>query len=209
MLKHSDIWKGIDKLAEECGLSPSGLAKKAGLDSTSFNKSKRGHKGRLRWPSTESISKILDATGRSMAEFVAIMGGEGAGEHLQKIPVIGCAQAGRSGYFDDAGYPTGKGWDELSFPATGDPNAYALEISGDSMEPLYRDGDIIVVSPGAQMRKGDRVVIKTRGGEVMAKQLLRHGSSKIELLSLNHEHKDIILDPKDVQWMARIIWVSQ
>ena len=61
--------------------------------------------------------------------------------------IIGYAQAGASGFFDDAGYPTGAGWDEVLFPSIGDPNAFALEIQGDSMEPVYRDGDIIVVLP--------------------------------------------------------------
>ena len=69
------------------------------------------------------------------------------------------AQAGRDGFFDDAGYPTGTGWDAIDFPNVGDPNAYALEISGDSMEPVYRDGDIIIVSPAANVRRGDRVRI--------------------------------------------------
>lgn len=75
MLTHAQIWKAVDALAERHGLSASGLAKLAGLDPTSFNKSKRGSEsGKLRWPSTESISKILAATGTSLADFVALIG---------------------------------------------------------------------------------------------------------------------------------------
>ncbi len=209
MLRHSDIWNAIDRLARDRGLSPSGLAKKAGLDPTTFNKSKRKTRdGKERWPSTESISKVLQATGASLNEFIAYVGGLGTAAY-QNIPVIGFAQAGTAGYFDDAGYPSGGGWEEIPFLNVGDPHAYALEVSGDSMEPVYRDGDVIIVSPAAETRRGDRVVLKARDGEVMAKILRRKTSYKFELSSLNTEHPDRWLAAEDVEWVARIVWASQ
>jgi len=210
MLKHSDIWRAIDRLAAVHELSASGLARRAGLDPTTFNKSKRTTgEGKLRWPSTESISKVLEATGASLTEFVSLIGeGTGPGA-FQRVPVIGYAQAGSAGYFTDAGYPAGSGWDELMFPDLGDPSAYALEIAGDSMEPVYRDGDTIIVSPAAQIRRNDRVVLRTRGGEVMAKQLIRETATKVELLSINRAHPDRSIPRTEIAWMARIIWASQ
>jgi phage repressor protein C with HTH and peptisase S24 domain len=60
MLTHAQVWSAIDRLATRAGLSASGLAKRAGLDPTTFNKSKRfTAEGRARWPSTESIAKAL------------------------------------------------------------------------------------------------------------------------------------------------------
>lgn len=212
MLRHTDIWNAIDRLASDHGLSASGLAKKAGLDATTFNKSKRKTRdGKERWPSTESVAKILAATGASLNEFIAHIGGNGGngGAGYQNIPVIGYAQAGTEGYFDDAGYPSGGGWDEIPFLNVGDPHAYALEISGDSMEPVYRDGDVIIVSPAAEIRRGDRIVLKTQEGEVMAKILRRKTSYKYELSSLNTEHPDRWLVAEDVDWIARIVWASQ
>lgn len=210
MLKHTDIWHAIDRLAARYSLSPSGLARRAGLDPTTFNKSKRiTREGKRRWPSTESIAKILDATGASLAEFVSNIGTQNDGVLAQRIPVIGYTQAGAHGYFDDAGYPAGTGWDEVLFPHVGDPQAYALEISGESMEPVYRDGDTIIVSPSANIRRGDRVVVKTTGGEVMAKVLLRQSAREIELVSLNRAHPDRTLQAHEVAWIARIVWVSQ
>lgn len=210
MLKHTDIWRAIDRLAAQHGLSASGLARRAGLDPTTFNKSKRTTgDGKLRWPSTESISKVLDATSASISEFVSLIGDNAGPGSFQRVPVIGYAQAGSAGYFDDAGFPAGSGWDELLFPSLGDPHAYALEIAGDSMEPVYRDGDTIIVSPAAQIRRSDRVVVRTRGGEVMAKQLLRETATKIELLSINRAHPDRAIPRAEVAWMARIIWASQ
>ena len=208
MLRHGDVWHAIDLLAKRYGLSASGLARRSGLDPTTFNPSKRTTpQGKLRWPSTESLSKILSATGSNMAEFVSLLAEPG--EAAPRIPIIGYAQAGSEGFFDDAGYPAGTGWDEVLFPEVGDPHAYALEVSGDSMEPVYRDGDRIIISPSASIRRGDRVVVRTAGGEVMAKELTRQSANKIELGSFNPTHPTRTLKRAEVTWIARIIWASQ
>lgn len=210
MLKHSEIWTAIDRLAHENGYSASALARKAGLDPTTFNKSKRTTRdGKLRWPSTESISKILFATGATLGEFVSYVGDAESGGVFRNIPMLGLAQAGAEGFFDDAGYPVGGSWDEIPFPGMGDPHAYALEINGDSMEPVFRDGDTIIVAPGASIRRGDRVVAKTLDGEILAKQLRRKSARKIELQSLNNNHEDRVIDIRDLDWIARIVWASQ
>jgi len=213
MLTHAQIWSAIDRLAERAGLSASGLARRAGLDPTTFNKSKRmTAEGRARWPSTESISKALTASGTPVEAFVALMHAPDA--HAAKtpaktLPLLGFAQAGSGGYFDDAGFPAGEGWDQIAFPEVADAHAYALKISGQSILPAYRDGDVILVSPSAAIRRGDRVVVKNRDGEVMAKELKRRSPTAIELRSLNAEHEDRTLAAEDVLWMARILWVSQ
>lgn len=158
-MQHGDIWRGVDLLAEHNDLTPSGLARLAGLDATAFNKSKRmGKDGRLRWPSTESISRALSAVGAGFDDFAALV----EGRRGMTAPLIGFAQAGSDGFFDDAGFPLGGSWEEVRFPGDeADGSLYALEVSGDSMEPAYRAGDRIVVSPTAQVRTGDRVVAKT------------------------------------------------
>lgn len=213
MLSHRAIWDGIDALARRHGHSVSALAKLAGLDATAFNVSKRVSKdGRERWPSTESISKILEATGESFDSFLS-----GSGAFLQlndnqpnrTVPLLGLAQAGTGGFFDSAGFPAGQGWDEIDLPSPGEGGIYALEVQGDSMEPLYREGDRIVVSPTEQVRRGDRVVVKSREGEVMAKILFRQTGKQIELHSLNPAYAPRIFDLADIEWIARIIWASQ
>jgi phage repressor protein C with HTH and peptisase S24 domain len=220
MLSHDRIWAAIDALAERNQLSPSGLARRAGLDPTSFNKSKRqAADGRSRWPSTESLAKVLSATGSSLDDFMALVQGRKPGEASSDasprgsaaIPLLGFAQAGAGGFFDDGGFPAGEGWDMVDFPNTAgiSTGVYALEVQGDSMMPLYRDGDRLLIEPGAQVRRGDRVVVKTRGGEVMAKVLQRQTARSIELASLNPEHPDRSFDLADIEWIARIIWASQ
>ena len=209
MLTHAQVWSAIDRLAARAGLSASGLARRAGLDPTTFNKSKRiTPQGRARWPSTESIAKALGATGTPMDVFVELINA-GGGAAARAVPLLGFAEAGAGGYFDDGGFPVGEGWDEIAFPAVSDDHAYALEVSGASMEPAYRDGDVIIVSPAAPIRRGDRVVVRTRGGEVMVKELKRRTAKSIELRSLNAAHADRIIAAADVLWIARILWASQ
>jgi phage repressor protein C with HTH and peptisase S24 domain len=215
MLSHERIWAAIDTLAARYDLSASGLARKAGLDPTTFNRSKRvGVDGRPRWPSTESISKILEATGEQLEAFLGVMSVQAPPPEFDRpfrhVPLIGFAQAGAGGFFDDGGFPAGQGWDEVAFPQTTKiEGVYALKVSGESMMPLYRHGDVIVVSPTEPCERGDRVVVRTRDGEVMAKVLARKTSKLVELVSLNPDHPNRSLNLRDVDWMARIIWASQ
>ena len=207
MLTHADIWSAVDRLAARAGLSASGLAKKAGLDPTTFNRSKRvTPEGRPRWPSTESIAKSLQATGVPLDGFVALISDRAA---AQSVPLIALMQAGAGGYFDDAGLPAGKGWDEIAFPAMDDANAYALEVTGDAMLPLYRDGTVIVISPSAPIRRGDRVVLRTRDGAVLASELKRRTGRAIELRAFAVGQPERTLAVDEVHWIARIMWASQ
>jgi phage repressor protein C with HTH and peptisase S24 domain len=210
MLTHAQIWAALDRLAASVGLSPSGLAKKSGLDPTTFNRSKRVTRdGRQRWPSTESVAKALAATGTTIGTFVALLEETGRPAVRNSVPLIGLAQAGKAGYFDGSGFPTGQGWEEIPFPAVNDEHAYALEVSGDAMAPAYHEGGLIIVSPAASIRRGDRVVIKTAGGEVIVSELRRRTAKTIELRSINLPHSERTLPVRDVLWMARIVWASQ
>ncbi len=223
-MKHEDVWRALDTLAAEHGLSASGLARRSGLDATTFNPSKRKMAdGRARWPSTESLAKVLNATGSTLDAFTALVLGArvlphaapsrgvagGGGVTARRVPLIGLAQAGGEGFFDDGGYPVGGGWDEVGLPEVADPNAYALEISGESMEPVFRDGDLVIVSPAAPVRRGDRVVVRTRNGEVMAKELARRSARRVELRSLNPAHPGFTFELPELAWMHRIVWASQ
>jgi phage repressor protein C with HTH and peptisase S24 domain len=210
MLSHARIWSAIDQLAERYGLSASGLARRAGLDATSFNRSKRSSpEGRDRWPSTESIAKILLATGASLDEFLRLVEPRD-GPAKATVALIGMAQAGAGRVFTDDGMPTGgPGWEEVEFPDLSNEKVFALEVSGDSMLPLYRDGDVLIVSPSAGMRKGDRVVVRTVAGEVTAKELKRRTAKSVELRALNPEHADRVIPTAEIAWMARVMWARQ
>ena len=191
MLTHNQIWTAIDRLAARAKLTPSGLAKKAGLDPTTFNKSKRiTSEGRPRWPSTESVAKALAATGTKIDTFVnLITDGKVA---ISNVPLIGFAEAGAGGYFDDGGFPVGKGWEEIAFPSVTDEHAYALEISGDSMKPAYRSGDVIIVSPAryCSERRSSRGQDQRRRGHGQGAQTQNHkiGRTKVAQCRTSRPH---------------------
>tara|TARA_R110002167_G_scaffold192921_6_gene395552 strand:+ start:5922 stop:6557 length:636 start_codon:yes stop_codon:yes gene_type:complete len=209
-LSHAQIWSTIDALARREGLSASALARRAGLDATAFNPSKRfgpGTPPRPRWPSTESLTRILDATGLSLGAFAALAGD--APPPRTSVPLLGLAQAGEDGFFDDAGLPTGDGWDETDLPRPHD-SLLGLRITGDSMVPLYREGDRIIVDREAtDVRKGDRVVVRTTGGETLAKALAEIDAETVTLSSINPAYLPRTLPRSDILWMGRILWVSQ
>jgi phage repressor protein C with HTH and peptisase S24 domain len=213
MFTHDQVWHGIDRLARERGLSASGLARRAGLDPTTFNPSKRVTKqSKPRWPSTESLAKILSATETSLDDFVALMADrplDSAPLTAHRLRCIAADQAARRELFDESGFPTGQAWDEIDFPNLDDPHAYALEVRGDDFLPAYRDGDLLIVSPVAGIRRRDRVMLKTRGGVIHAGTLLRRTAQRIEIAPFAEEMESQVLPVKDVAWLARIVWVSQ
>ncbi len=214
MLTHQDIWAALDALAVRFSMSPSAMARAAGLDPTTFNKSKRtGGDGKARWPSTESLSKVLGALGVSFEDFAAQTAKSKAGrfgmEMGANIPLIDMGQAGSDGFFDEAGRPVGENWDEIRMPGLRDNHIFALQISDDFMAPALRAGDRIVISPAASIARGDRIVAKLRSGEVLAKIFKSMSASKVELLTLDPNFPGRTIALKDVQWMARIVWISQ
>jgi len=222
MLTHNAIWAAIDAVAEKHDLTPSGLARKAGLDPTTFNRSKRvSARGKQRWPSTESIAKVIEATSTSMAEFMALLlASGGGGRVVERIPLLNLQEASQPGRFDARGLPQltslpdsgareGFGWDRLPFPDLQDDLAYALEVSGETLLPAYRDGTILVVSPRAETRRGDRVVVGRVSGEVICRTLQRKTLTRIELSGFGRVADELSLDVHDIAWMHRIIWATQ
>jgi phage repressor protein C with HTH and peptisase S24 domain len=208
-LSHTEIWTAIDALAKRFEMSPSAMAKMAGLDPTSFNRSKRGDgDARPRWPSTESLAKVLEATGVGFSEFAALTE-RARPPSPRAVPLIGFAQARAEGVFDETGAPIGSHWDEIDFPGLGDEGVYALEIAGDALAPVFRDGDRILVSPSVEPRRGDRVVVRTTGGELLINELARVTARSVELASLKGDGGERTLDLAEVVWIARILWASQ
>ena len=212
MLTHRSIWAAIDALAAERGMSVSGLARHAGLDPTTFNKSKRvSRDGKPRWPSTESIAKILAATECPLPDFLShiMVGGEGPATGVTRIPLIDMTRAGTVGAFDDVGRPVGGDWDEVEFPEVVDRHAFAMEMVGDAMIPILRGGDVVVVSPQAGIRRGDRVVLRTTSNELLVRELARRTATRVELAAANPGYPSLEIDTREVAWISRIIWVGQ
>lgn len=205
MLTHSQIWTAIDTLAQRHGLTPSALAKRAGLDATTFNRSKRqGADGHPRWPSTESIAKILAATGVGVDEFLAIITSEPGPSHLP----FQFADHLTADAFDDEGRPQGAGWDRIE-PLQGlRGDSFAIGLACDRFAPAYKQGDMIIASPSAPRRRGDRVLLLATDGSLMIGELGLETAMQVRLRGLSGEelpaHKT-----KDIRLLARILWLSQ
>jgi phage repressor protein C with HTH and peptisase S24 domain len=226
MLLHADVWRGIDKLAAKHGLSASGLARRAGLDPTAFNPSKRiTREGRPRWPSTESLSKILAVTGEPFLDFVLLTGAHG-GEGLanghgvdhgrvvargqtRTVPVLPLERVGASDHFSGAGQPSGSGWGHLDFDGSVGRDAFGIEISGSEFDPVYRDGDTLIASAGTEIRRGDRVVLGLHAGAVLIRRVVRHDADGYYTETIRHSGQPQFLPQDQVRFAARIIWVSQ
>lgn len=213
MFTHAQMWSGIDRLARHHNLTASGLARRAGLDPTTFNPSKRITKeNKARWPSTESLMKILEATQTPLSEFVQMMGeapGEPAARPAHRIPCIGLDQAANGELFDGAGFPIGNHWDAVDFPNLDDPHAYALEVRGEALQPCFRDGDLLVVAPSADVRRHDRIVLRLKDTALVVATLRRRTAQRIEVEGLGREPEVSSYPVRDVAWLARLVWASQ
>lgn len=224
MLQHADVWRGIDRLAAKHGLSASGLARRAGLDPTAFNPSKRiTREGRPRWPSTESVAKILTVTGESFASFVGLTGSPGSGEGPsfqggklagrgavgKSIPVVALARLSAESCFDQNGHPTGGAWGRVNAPGIVDRSAFAIEINGHDFDPVYRDGDLIIASPEAEVRRGDRIVVGAASGAILLRRIGRQEAEGLYLESPTDSAAGAFLKNSEIRWIARVVWASQ
>jgi phage repressor protein C with HTH and peptisase S24 domain len=85
-MTHHGIWIAIESFARSVGMSCSGLARHSGLDATTFNKSKRwSSDGKPRWPSTQSIAKILEVTGKNIEDFIKFLPREERAADSEKV----------------------------------------------------------------------------------------------------------------------------
>lgn len=212
IMTHQAVWAAIDGIAERYSFSCSGLAKAAGLNATTFNKSKRfTTSGRERWPSTESIAKVLDATGAGFDEFIALMLSADPNRELfgQALPIIDMRSAQSHDHINQDGLLFEGDWDMIHFPDVRDERAFALEVIDDDYEPVYWAGDILIISPNSEVRRGDRIVVKLRDGTLFVCQLLRKTAKRVEVAKLQTTEVDRVLDISEVEWISRIVWVRQ
>ena len=164
----------------------------------------------MRWPSTESVAKVLNCTNTTVKEFAAILLGREPEQGLSgKIPMISMQTAAAGTSFDDAGFPTGDAWREITFPSQVDSYSYALEVSGDDLLPVYRRGDLIVVSPDSSVRAGDRVVVRNHDCSLNVCVLRSHGAADVEFTSVEPSVDSWLVPARDIDWMSRIVWASQ
>ena len=212
-MKHEDLWRAIDTLAAEKGLSPSGLARAAGLDPTAFNRSKRTTRRGLRWPSTESLSRVLSATGASLETFTTLVGGAraltvGRTHRARHLPLLPLSRLDVDGLFDESGHPSGQTWEQTEVPQPGDPHGYAVQVDSDRLEPVFREGGTVIVSPEAPVRPGDRVLLRRTEGPVEAGIVTGRAPERMEFDMLGTDGAGVSCGGGELAWLHRIVWAS-
>ncbi|MGD9806874.1 MAG: S24 family peptidase [Hyphomicrobiaceae bacterium] len=215
-LTHEWIWNAIDTLASRSGLTPSGLARLAGLDPTAFNRSKRlTAEGRPRWPSTESIAKVLEATGTALDEFATLefetsLQIADDETEIGEIAGVRIVAEIRGAIVLD--------WEPVSTQAVAvngnitlapSRRRFAVTVSDSSLEPAYSAGNVLIVSEATEPRAGDRVLVKPSGMPVSPQLLLATSVTHVELGSFTDINKRVSVQRCDLDWMARIVLVRQ
>lgn len=214
-MKHEDVWRALDTLAAEKGLSPSGLARAAGLDPTTFNRSKRSSRTGLRWPSTESLSRVLHATGASLEAFTALVGGARAlatirhqRGGLRHLPVLPLSRLGEGGLFDEAGHPVRESWDETEVLQPADLHGYAVRVDSERLEPAFRDGGTLIVSVDVPCRPGDRLLVYPKDGPpVLAGVMVAADGARLRVAAFGAGGL-VVLEGGTAERCHRIAWAS-
>jgi len=177
-----DFGEWVRKKREETGLSMNLLAKRSGLSEKYIRLLERGE----RKPKLETIEKLAQGLGVPFWEVAKAAGISVPG--ARRVPVISWASAGD--WEKAVEYP--EDWVEVLSTS---PRLFALRVEGDSMEPEFVEGDIIIVDADRDWDSGDFILVRNENGEVIFKQIKRYGDKWI-LRPLNPKYPEIELTDK-------------
>lgn len=131
--------------------------------------------------------------------------GQPVAHDVRRIPVLNYVQAGNpKEVIDD--YAAGTGMDEITIDADLaqelSMESFALVIRGNSMEPEFKEGDVVVIDPSVKPLPGDFVVAKLDSdGETTFKKYRSRGMDDtghhmFELVPLNEDYHTILVSSK-------------
>jgi SOS-response transcriptional repressor LexA len=123
---------------------------------------------------------------------------------LRKVPVVSWVRAGEADYnYDDlCNY-----LDETLPTDTTDPNAFAVIVEGDSMEPKFSPGDRLILTPNIAARNGDLVIARLReSGAVLFKRFFQTGpkGETIKLTSYNPVYPEMQYHLGEFRFIYRV-----
>ena len=122
------------------------------------------------------------------------------------VPVINKVSAGYPRDFNDLDYPVGVADDYVRCPDLHDPNAFAVRVFGDSMEPKFHEGDIVVFSPAAEVNNGDDCFVRfSMPHETSFKRVFFESKKKVRLQPRNEEYSPIVVEGKRINGLYRAV----
>lgn len=213
--------QNLRELRLKGGFTQESLARKSGLTKDHISKIERGEQKNPRHETIEALAKalgidparLLYGAERKTADDGAKPRSKNKGQKIEgvrrifEVPVVGVAQAGRKGFFDDAGYPVGHGFQKIAVPENfyrNHPHAYGVRLEGDSMLPSLKAGWIVVTAPESSVENGNYVVARLVGGEVLVKEVSFQDSGIILLKSHNSRHDPIVTAKRDFQFLHKV-----
>lgn len=189
----------IKRLRRAKGLTQKQLADYVGVSRTAVTLWEAGNTQALKGSNLLAAARALGVTPTYLEtgrDDPILEAGPPVGEY-RAAPIVGTAQLGAEGYWVELEYPVGHGDGFVDVP-TRDPNAYAVRVKGDSMAPAIRSGWVVVVEPSRPLIPGEYVLVKTRDGQSMVKELLFQRGTELSLMSVNDAHGRITLTLEEV-----------
>ncbi len=124
----------------------------------------------------------------------------------RQVPVINKVEAGYPADFNDLDYPVGIADDYVRCPDLHDPNAFAVRVVGDSMEPRFREGDIVIFSPAAEVQNGDDCFVRfSMPHETTFKRVFFEPDNQVRLQPRNDKYPPIIIEGSRINGLYRAI----
>ena len=122
------------------------------------------------------------------------------------VPIINKVVAGYPTDFDDLDYPVGVADDYVRGPDLHDPNAFAVRVVGDSMEPKFCEGDVVIFSPATEVENGDDCFIRFQmPHETTFKRVFFEKEGKIRLQPRNEKYSPTVVEGDRVNGLYRAV----
>lgn len=203
MFTHDEIWGAIDALAQAHNYSTSGLAKKAGLDPTTFNKSKRiTADGKPRWPSTESITKSLNATDATLQDLVNLIENKPTASAKGKNALL------EHYVLSSAGLDR-RNQKNLSDITQLAKDSFAITIDSPQWAPTYKKGTTLIATPATVFTLETTVVIETIDKNILIMTVENEDSHSVSLRAIVLNEPDRRIEKSDILRASKILWASQ
>ncbi|MGB1077274.1 MAG: hypothetical protein ACPG05_03125 [Bdellovibrionales bacterium] len=202
MFTHEEIWTALDRLATANNYSTSGLAKKAGLDPTTFNKSKRiTADGKPRWPSTESIAKTLAAADATLVDLIGF---------IENTPTQTTSRSGPLDHFE-LSQDHLKQLNQKPLPAliSAPKGSYAVTLATAQWAPIYKKDSTLIVTQANSFTAGETVLIETKDKQFIIMTVDGEDAKTISLRAIVINEPDRRVEKSDIVRSAKILWASQ